>query len=148
MIVDHLVSFGSFVQIVDVRRSELYGLSERIDRFLELFEAAVREADMIVNLMLNGHIWIVLERTLERLDGVTVLLVGVIGQAKLVEEHRRRLVVQPSQKVFDCKMELLLFGDNGLVVVALTTMEKKLDVCRLLGNRFVVVLLGLFKHML
>ena len=81
MVVNHLISFSTLVQVSDVGGVPLNTLGVGEDWLLEFLHAAVRQPNMIVNIRLNRNERMVFQSFFELFDALFVFLVGVVSQA-------------------------------------------------------------------
>lgn len=82
---NHLVSLCSLMDISQVTGDFLNALFEREDRLLKLLDSAVRQSQMVEDVSLICHEWVVLQRTFHCLDTLLVFFVGEISQTKFVK---------------------------------------------------------------
>ena len=86
MVLDHLVSLGSLMDVPNITRDHFNTLGEWINRLLKLFLVAIRQPDMVVNICLIRDEWLVSDRILEAAHAFFVVGVGVVGQTESVVE--------------------------------------------------------------
>ena len=85
MIVDHLVGLRTLVNISDIGWNALNASGVREDRLLELLQATVGQANVIEDVSLVGHEWIIFQCLLQRLDAQLVPVSGKVSKAELVK---------------------------------------------------------------
>jgi len=77
VVLDHLVSFGSLMYESDVGGSPLDTSRIGPDRLLELLDAAVRQAYVVVNISFDALKWIILQGSFKCFNTFLVFLVGI-----------------------------------------------------------------------
>ena len=160
MLPHHLVGLGPLMQIINIHWFEFDGAAQGEDCFFELVEAAVGETNMIINVSLLRKprpllllplplLRLVNQGLLQRLDGLLVLAVGVVGEAQLVEERRViRAHLQPLLQILYSlteKLHRLCLTARllRLIVVALAPVKQEVNVLGVGLNGEVVVALCL-----
>lgn len=138
MLLDHLVSFGTLVDVAEVGGDFLDAAGVREDRFFKFLETTVGQTEMIVDVSLVSHVWLSLERLLHRSDALLVLLEGEKGDALLVEDLRVPVINGKSPlQVIDCELILLH------VEVALCSILQELYIVPTSLDRLVEITYGL-----
>ena len=135
---DHLVRLGSLVNVAQIARYLLDAARVRVDRLLELLQAAVRKAQVVVDVCLVCHVGLLCQGPLHCLDASLVLLESEVGDALLVE-HLRVFGVDSESSIEIFNRQLVLLH----IEVALCAVFQKLHIVLLRVNRFVEVFNGL-----
>ena len=108
VLLDHLVSLSTFMDIAKVAWDLLYASRVGIDRLFKLLQATIGQTKVIVNISLVGHEWFVFESLFHRLDTFLVLLEGKVSYTLLVEDLWRSVVdFKSSIKIIYSKLILL-----------------------------------------
>jgi hypothetical protein len=84
MVVYHLISFGPFMNVPDVRRYSLNAKCKRVYRFLKFFKSAICQTNVIVNIVLVSYVRIVAQALFQGFDALFVFFAGIKYNSKLV----------------------------------------------------------------
>ena len=96
VLLDHLVGLCALMDVSQVARDLLDALRVGEDRLFDLLEAAVGQAQMVVDVCFVGHERLGFQGKLHCLDTLLVLFEGKVGDSLLVEDLRIVTVVLES----------------------------------------------------
>jgi hypothetical protein len=85
MILNHLISFSSLVQVSDIRWDSLDATTIGPNRLFKLLYSTVSQPYMVINVSFECQKWLILERGLHSLYTFLVLGVSKVCQAQLIQ---------------------------------------------------------------
>ena len=101
MVLDHLVGFGSLVDVPDVRGDPSDAATERPDRLLKLLNVTIGQTNVIVNVSLIHDERLILKGLFQGFDAFLVLFARVIVETLPVQDRRVvRIFLQSVFKIF------------------------------------------------
>ena len=86
VLLNHLIRFGTFVDVAKVGGDFLDAARVRENRFFKLLKATVGQTQMVVDIGFVCHVWLCLQCLLHLSDALLVLLKGEVGDSLLVKD--------------------------------------------------------------